>query len=89
MEKYGRYQAGSDTYVSGDHYIICDRCGFKTPRSKARRTWDNLLVCPHDFEQRHPQDLIRTRPDQQAVAEPRSEAADSFLGDNDVIASDL
>ena len=86
---YDRYKRGADTYDSGDHYCICDRCGFKVRRSQARRTWDNLIVCPHDYEARHPQDYIRTFADQQSVAEPRSEGVDRFVGTNEVQPDDL
>lgn len=88
-EKWDRYRAGSDTYTSGDHYVICDRCGFKVRRSDARRTWDNLIVCPFDYEARHPQDFKRGRRDKIAVDDARPEQADIFLSDNEVQASDL
>jgi len=87
--KYDRFQAGSDTYDSGDHYVICDRCGFKVRRSQARRTWDNLIVCPVDFEERHPQDFRTGRKDKIYVDEPRSEPENTFLTTNQVVASDL
>lgn len=76
-------------YKAGDYYIICDRCGFKIPRSRARKTWDNLIVCFNDFEYRHPQDFVRGVRDRQAVPEPRSEAPDTFLDTNDVQPGDL
>jgi len=87
--KYDRYQAGEDTYRSGDYYVHCDRCGFKVPRSKARRTWDNLLVCPHDFEERHPQDFRKGRVDKIYVEDPNPEPDNNFLDTNEVSASDL
>lgn len=87
--RFDRYRRGADTWKSGDYYVICDRCGFKVRRSDARKTWDNLIVCPFDFEERHPQDLRRGRKDKIYVDDPRSEASDTFLGTNDVSASDL
>lgn len=87
--KWDRYRKGSDTYTSGDHYIICDRCGFKVRRSQARKTWDNLIVCPFDFEERHPQDFRRGRKDKIYVDDPRPEGSDTFLSTNEVSASDL
>lgn len=33
---------------------ICDRCGFKVRRSRLKREWTNLLVCPPCFDKRPP-----------------------------------
>lgn len=76
-------------YIPGDHYLICDRSGFKIRRSEAKRTWDNLIVREQDFEVRHPQDFLRGLRDQQAVKEPRSEAPDQFVSTNAVQPDDL
>lgn len=79
----------NDAYRPGDYYVICDRTGFKVLRSQCRRTWDGLIVRKESWEPRHPQDLIRARQDRQAVPDPRSEAEDTFLEDNEVTADDL
>ena len=87
--RYDRHRTGADTYTSGDHYVICDRCGFKVRRSDARKTWDNLIVCPFDFEERHPLDFVRGRKDKIYVDDPRPEPADVFLTTNQISQSDL
>lgn len=87
--KYDRQRAGSDTYTPGDYYCLCDRCGFKIRRSDAKKTWDNLIVCPNDFEERHPQDFVRGRKDKIYVDDPRPEPEDVFLTTNEISASDL
>lgn len=79
-------------YKPGDHNIICDRTGFKLKRSQCRTEWNGLLVRKESWEPRHPQDLIRSIPDNQAV--PAGEANpwpddDYFLDTNEVQASDL
>lgn len=79
----------ADSYIPGDHYVYCDRCGFKTRRSQARRTWDGLLVCAADWEPRHPQDMVRPRAERQAIKDARPEPEWVFLGDNEVQPSDL
>jgi len=87
--KWDHYKAGADTYTSGDYYVSCDRCGFKLRRSQARKTWDNLIVCPFDFEERHPQDFRRGRVDKVYADDPNPEPADIDLTTNQVSASDL
>lgn len=63
----------------GDHNAICDSCGFKFKASELRRRWDGYMVCSTDFEQRHPQDLIRAVPERPAVAWSRPEPPDEFI----------
>lgn len=68
------------TYIPGDFWRICDRCGFKVRASQTFKTWDNLIVCAADFEERHPQDFVRGRKDQQNVPDPRPDSVASFIG---------
>lgn len=79
----------SNHYVPGDHYCICDVCGFNVRASETRMRWDNLRVCLKDWEPRHPQDGVRGRRDRQAVRNARPEAPDVFLNENDVTADAL
>lgn len=79
----------ADHYVPGAHNKICDRTGFKIKSGEAQKEWNNHIVRRLSFEMRQPQDLLRSRPDRQQVADPRSEATDVFLGTNDVSADDL
>lgn len=76
-------------YRPGDHYVICDECGFKVRASETRKRWDGVRVCTKDWEPRHPQDFVRGRSDRQRVADPRPETADYFLTDNEVSRDDL
>ena len=59
----------------GEWNACCDVCGGKFKSSELRQRWDRLMVCAADFEQRHPQDLIRGIPDRQAPpwCRPRQE----------------
>lgn len=77
------------TYIPGDFYRICDVCGFKVRASETSKRWDGLMVCKADWEPRHSQDFVRGRRDKQTVPNPRPEAPDVFLNDNDVTADDL
>lgn len=76
-------------YVPGDHYCICDVCGFKVRASETRMRWDNLRVCSKDWEPRHSQDFVKGRKDKQAVPNARPERPDTFLEPNDVTAESL
>ena len=43
------------SYSPGDHYVICDQCGFKVYASKCRMQWNGLFTCPDCFDEKHPQ----------------------------------
>ena len=77
------------TYKSGDHYVTCDRSGFKVLKSTTQKEWNGLIVRKVDYEERNVQDFVRGRKDKQHVDEPRSEPADIFLTTNEVSADDL
>ncbi len=81
--------ANGNDYRSGDHYVICDVCGFKLHASATQKRWDGLRVCRADYESRHPQDYVRGRRDRQRVPDPRPEQPDVFLNENDVTADSL
>jgi len=66
-------------YLSGDEYFICDSCGGKFRRSDGKMRWDNLFVCPRDFELRHQQDFVRARTDKIVIELPRPRPADVFI----------
>ncbi|KKN77957.1 hypothetical protein LCGC14_0355220 [marine sediment metagenome] len=76
-------------YKSGDHSVICDRCGFKVKASETRKEWNGLRICKTHWEPRHPQEFIRGRPDHQAVYDPRPEGIDLFLDPNQVTSTDF
>ena len=79
-----------DWYRPGDHYVICDRCGFKKHASQASRDWNGLVVCFEDLDGRHPQDYVRGKKDVMAAHDPvRPENTDTFLAVGDVTADDL
>lgn len=76
-------------YIPGDHWVICDVCGFKYRASATRKRWDGLRVCRADYEERHPQDRVRGRKDVQAVHDPRPRPPDVFVAPGDVTPDDL
>jgi len=66
-------------YKSGDWWAICDVCSKKVKASKIKHRWDGLLVCPEDFEHRHPQDFIKVRQDKITVPFLRPRPQDVFI----------
>ena len=63
-------------YIPGTHWQICDECGRKMRSSQTKLRWDGAIVCPADWEPRHPQELLHAAPtDKQSVkwARPRPE----------------
>ena len=67
------------TQKLGDWNAICDECGFKFKASELRKRWDGYMVCPKDWEVRHPQDFLKGRKDDQTVAWTRPEQEDDFV----------
>lgn len=63
-------------YVKGSWKAVCDSCGQRFPSSQLRKRWDGLMVCPKDFEVRHPQDFVRAKVDIQVVPWSRPESED-------------
>ena len=54
-------------YVSGQWNIICDICSAKIKAGQAKKRWDGFIVCPKDYESRHPQDFVKARQDKISV----------------------
>lgn len=82
------------TYVHGQWNAICDRCGCKYKSSQIREEWTGLRVCSgagtNDcFEERHPQEYVRGKRDNQKPAWTRPEAADVFVSPGDITPEDL
>lgn len=89
MFNYPKSRQGGTYYLPGAHSVLCDRTGFKVKSTQVRKQWDGLVVRSESWEPRHPQDLIRSVQDHQAVADPRPEDPDYFLTTNEVSTEDL
>lgn len=79
----------NDNFILGDSNCVCDVCGFKYKRSQLKKRWDGAIVCAEDFETRHPQDLIKPRPERQNVKDSRPEPEPYYVGTNENTASNL
>ena len=51
-------------YRGGDWKATCEVCGLWYKASQLRLRWDGLRVCRMDFEHRHPQEFLRSVPDE-------------------------
>lgn len=54
-------------FVSGQWNTTCDVCSKKIKSGEAKQRWDGFIVCPDDYEMRHPQDFVRARQDKITV----------------------
>lgn len=70
----------SDRYRPGGFYRISDRDGSRRRASDTRKEWTGAIVGKDEFEDRHPQDFVRGKKDNQSVPDARPEAIDHFVG---------
>lgn len=75
-------------FIAGDHWVICDVCGFRVRSSATRMRWDRMRVCRQDWETRHPQEKVKAKADRQRVPNARPDSEPQFL-DADVDRDDL
>jgi len=54
-------------YISGEWNVTCDVCSRKIKAHAAKQRWDGFIVCPDDFENRHPQDFVKAQTDKITV----------------------
>ncbi len=76
-------------YKEGDHLTICDRSGQKALRSDCVKQWDGLIVIKEFAEQRHPLDMERAVPAEQAPRETRPDSDPVYLEYGQVTRDDL
>jgi|GEM_PF-3599919 len=69
-------------YRLGDHYVICDICGFRYYASECRMQWNNILACAACYSPKHPQ-YTPPKPlhEKQRVEISRPEKTDVFVTD--------
>ncbi len=66
------------SYKEGDWWVSCDSCQKQIRASEAKHRWDGFIVCSEDFEERHPQDFVRVKPEGNHIPFSRPEPADVF-----------
>ena len=60
-------------YKRGSANAICDVCGLKYKLDQLQKRWDGVWVCHDDYEERHPQEFIRSKMDSNklVIVKPR------------------
>lgn len=69
-------------FKSGEWNIYCMVCNRKIKSGIAMKRWDGLIVCPEDYENRHPQDFLRARQERISVPFTSDTSFTSFNGPN-------
>lgn len=68
MSGDGVIHGPADYLQFGKWNVICQRCGVKFKNDEVEKEWTGLIVCKKKcFETRHPQDFVRSLPDDQTV----------------------
>jgi hypothetical protein len=62
----------------GDWNAVCFECGRKRKASMLKKHWQGYYVCPEHWEPRHPQDFVRSMPDNQTPPWTQPMPADTF-----------
>lgn len=70
---------------SGDYNMTSDRNGNVYPRSEMRKEWNGKWVHKSEWEERHPQDIIKAIKDNPGVTPVRSESAVVNVTDADTL----
>ncbi len=80
----------ADYYKPGDFNRICHVCGFKRKASETSENWRGQIVCADTcFENRHPQDFVRGRYDEQRVYKPSPDSEPDYLDADEISADDF
>lgn len=80
----------ADYHKPGDFNRICDVCGFKRKASETQEDWRGKIVCADTcFEERHPQDYVRGRYDEQRVNKPRPDVEPDYLEEDEITLDDF
>lgn len=67
-------------FKSGEWNVFCMVCNRKIKSGTALKRWDGLIVCPDDYENRHPMDFLRTRQERITVPFTSDTSFDLFDG---------
>lgn len=79
-------------YIPGDWWLLCDQCQRKMRFSASTKRWDGLIVHsdPNEgcFETRHPQEFVRSVPDQHPLPVVRPDNDGVDMGTSVTLADD-
>ena len=71
--------------ILGNWNALCDSCGRKFKAFELQKRWDGLMVCREDWEQRHPQTLLKVQREKIAVPWARPYPATDTFTSTDVL----
>jgi hypothetical protein len=54
-------------FKDGEWNVYCMVCNRKIKSGQMMKRWDGLLVCPDDYDNRHPMDFLRARQERISV----------------------
>jgi hypothetical protein len=66
-------------FKSGEWNLVCDRCSKKIKADESKLEWTGFIVCNDCYEQRHPQDFVKTRQDKISVPFSRPIPQEIFI----------
>lgn len=69
-------------FKSGEWNVFCMVCNRKIKSGQMLKRWDGLLVCPEDYDNRHPQDFLRARQERISVPFTSDTSFNQFDGPN-------
>lgn len=68
------------TFKMGQWNSVCDKCGLEFKSSELIKDWQGLMVDAKCYEQRHPQDLIKIKPEKAIPEWVRPRPQDVYVG---------
>lgn len=69
-------------FKAGEWNVYCMVCNRKIKSGDALKRWDGLIVCPDDYENRHPMDFLRARQERISVPFTSDTSFNQFDGPN-------
>ena len=73
------------TYIPGNNWAICDRCGFRVRALSLKTEWTGLKVCPPCYDPKHAQLTVKAKPERIKPEVIRSEPQDVFISSDIII----
>jgi hypothetical protein len=75
-------------YKPGSWNADCAVCGFRFKADELLERWDGQQVCKHDYESRHPADLLRVPKEDPSVPWTSQEPTDVFIETIDALTTE-
>jgi hypothetical protein len=83
---FGKHTQNSG-FESGNHWVVCDRCGFDYREHDMMLEWDGSVVCRFDYEPQHFLNRIKVQAEEPMSGIINPESSDSFSDRSSVTAN--